>query len=125
MNSEEVKNILLLYRAGSPDAAEEQVEPALDEVKRDPDLRRWFEQTSRFHEAMREKFQELPVPPGLRESILARRRIIRPLWWQRRAWAAAAAGIVLLLSLSALWLQQPRPRDHFSDYRARMVRTAL
>src|SRR5205823_2471102 len=108
MNSDEAKNILLLYRPGRADPGDGHVGEALEQAERDPELHRWFEQTSRFHEALSEKFQQIPVPSDLKYAILARRRIVQPLWWQQPVWMAAAAVIVLLLSLAAFWLQQPR-----------------
>jgi hypothetical protein len=44
-------------------------------------------------------------------------------WWQHRGWFAAAA-ILVLLGVALFWLQ-PRPNDGFTDYRSRMVRTAI
>ena len=73
---------------------------------------------------MREKFQQIPVPAGLKETILSKDRIVRPAQWQLPLWLKAAAVLVLLLGLGAIWFQ-PRPRDRFSDYRSRMVRAAL
>jgi len=124
MNHDEAKKALLLHRPGRAEERDEQIAQALEQAKRDPELRRWFEQTSRFHEALAEKLQQIPVPADLKEAILAQRRIVRPIWWQQPVWLAAAAVIVILLSLSAFWFQQPRIRDHFSDYRVRMVRVA-
>jgi hypothetical protein len=64
------------------------------------------------------------VPPHLEASILTMKKIVRPIWWQQgRVWLAAAA-VALLLGVSAILLQ-PRARDRFSDYRGRMVRSAL
>jgi len=124
MNHDEAKNLLFLYRRGHAEEDDEQIAQALEQAERDPELRRWFEQRSRFHEALAEKFRQIPVPADLKDAILAQRRIVRPIWWQQPVWLAAAAAIVILLSLSAFWLQQPRIRDHFSDYRVRMVRVA-
>src|SRR6185369_7847394 len=108
MNRDEAKKILLLYRPGRAEERDAEIGQALEQVERDPDLRRWFEQTSRFHEAFAEKLQQIPVPAELKEAILAKRRIVRPIWWQQPVWLAAAAAIVILLSLAAVWLQQPR-----------------
>ena len=124
MNSEEARKILELYRLENPDAADPQVAEALEFMRDDPELRRWFEQSCAFHAALREKFKAIPVPAGLKEAIVARNNIIYPAWWQKPVWFAAAAVLVLFFSLAILWVQ-PRAKDRFSDYRARMVRTAL
>jgi len=123
VTSQQAKEILALYR---PDAgaADPQMAEALEQVQRDPELRRWFEQHRAFQAAMRAKFRQIPVPQHLRETILASNPIVRPVWWQRRAWLATAAALALLLALSALWLA-PRSNNRFSEYRSRMVRDAL
>jgi len=124
VNSQEAKRILALYRPGSAEAEEPELREALEQTRQDPRLRQWFEQYCAFQEAMRQKFRQLEVPPGLNDSILAKNKIVAPLvWWRRPAWLAAAAAIVILLGLSAFWPDQ-RQGDQFADYRARMVRTA-
>ena len=124
MTSPEAKKILELYRPGAADASDVEVAQALEQSQRDPELRRWFDQSCAFHTAMRERFQQIPVPAGLKETILSTQRIVRPVQWQIPFWLKAAAVFAVLLGLGAIWLQ-PRPRDRFSDYRARMVRAAL
>ncbi len=124
MNSQEAKAILSLCRPGSTDANDPQVAEALEQTRRDPDLRRWFEQSCAFHAAMREKFRQIPVPPDLKETLLAMNKVVRPAWWRQPVWLAAAAAIVLLLGGAVFW-SQTRPQDQFSEYRSRMVRTAL
>src|ERR1043166_7382509 len=124
MTRAEAKKLLQAYRSGDTASTDPEVVKALEQTEQDPELRRWFEQSCAFHAAVRDKFQQIPVPPGLRDAILAQRRIIRPMWWQRPVWLAAAAAIALLGALAVIWLQ-PAPKDRFSDYRSRMVRTAL
>jgi uncharacterized membrane protein YbaN (DUF454 family) len=124
MNSQDAKTILGLYR-GSRDAGDPQVAEALEQARRDPELGQWFEHSRAFHAAMKEKLQQIAVPPGLKQAILARNAtIIRPLWWQQPIWLAAAAAIVLLLVLVAFW-SQPSKQNRFSNYRSRMVSAAL
>ena len=124
MNSQEAKTILAHYRPGRADEGDAQLSEALEQTQRDPELRQWFERSSAVQMALRQKFRELPVPPDLEARILAMDKMVRPGGWQGRAWLAAAAAIALLFGLSVVWLQ-PRPRDRFSDYRSRMVRSAL
>ncbi len=124
MNSQEAKTILSLCRPGASDASDPQVAEALEQTRRDPELRRWFEQSSAFHAAMRDQFRQIPVPPDLKDTLLAMNKIVRPVWWRQPAWLAAAAAVVLLLGGAAFWSQM-RPQNQFTEYRSRMVRTAL
>ena len=125
MNSQEAKRILTLYRPGSALEEEPEFKEALELTSRDPELRQWFDQHCAFQEAMREKFRQLEVPADLKDSILAKTKIVAPpVWWRHPAWLAAAAAIVILIGLSAFW-PEPRRGDQFADFGARMVRTVL
>jgi len=126
MTLPEAKEILLLHRDGIADAGDRSMAEALELMRQEPELRRWFEEQRLFQSAMRAKFGQIEVPAGLKERLLeaapspsntARR------WdgWFR--WAAAAAMVALIAS-TTIWLK-PRAPDRFADYRARMVRTVL
>ena len=125
MNSQEVKRILELYRPGTDDDREPEIAAALEQVRQNPELQRWFEQHCALQRALQRKFRALPVAADLKESILAKRKIVRPAAWQRSpVWIAAAAAMVLLAAVASFWLRSPVP-DRFADYRLRMVSTAL
>jgi len=123
LNSPDAKKILELYCKESAETDDGRIAEALEQTERDPELRRWFEQSDAFHTAMRRKLREIAVPSDLREKILAGNKIVQVARWQKPAWLAAAA-IVLALGLSIIWLPS-RATAHFSAYRSRMVRTAL
>ena len=127
MNRSQASQILLLYRPGTADAHDSEVAAALELSRRDPELGRWLEQHLAFQAAMRSKLRQVEVPEHLKAQILASRNIVRPRLWPARGpvWQlAAAAAILLLLGLAALWMQ-PRTPDHFADFQDRMVRTVL
>lgn len=125
MTTEETKRILLLYRPQTSDAEDAEMNAALEQARREPTLQEWFERHCEGQAILRRKFAELPVPEGLKDAILAGRKIVTPAFgWRKSAWLAAAAALALLAAVSALWLRSDPARE-FSLYRARMVRVAL
>jgi uncharacterized membrane protein YbaN (DUF454 family) len=125
MNTDEAKQILLLYRARDAQEHDPEMLAALELAKRDPELHQWFEDLRRAQAVIQDKLRHSPVPSDLKDSILAGRKIVRPaLWWHQPAWLAAAAAVVLLIGLAPIALRR-QPSDQFTLYRARMVRMAL
>jgi hypothetical protein len=125
VNPEQAKEVLLLYRPGTADAEDPQVQQAIELAQRDLELGRWFQNHCHFQEVMRAKFREIEAPAHLKAALIAQRKIV-PLepWWRNPIWLTAAAAMFLLL----LWLPF-RPRlavpDHFANYREMMVSIAL
>lgn len=125
MNRDQAKEILMLYRPGTADAEEPEIEQAMEFARRDPELGRWFEHHCRFQQNMRIRFREIEAPDHLKLALLAGQKIVpqRP-WWQKPVWLAAAAAIILLLALIPF-----RPRayvpDRFGNFREMMVSIAL
>ncbi len=126
MNPERAKEILLLYRPGTPDETDPECLEALEFIRRDPELERWFDQRQSVNEALRLRFRQIPVPAGLHEQILSERpahiqirRLRRP-----ALLATALAALAVLLGLTAVWIW-PRPQDTFSTYRERMISFAV
>jgi hypothetical protein len=125
MNRDEAKEILMLYRPGTADAEDELVGEAMKIARGDPELARWFEQHQTFQAAMRAKFRQIQAPEHLKMALLVRQKIIRPpMWRQTPFWIAAAALVALLVGISGVWFRPSLP-DRFSNYRDRMVSTAL
>ena len=124
MDSQQAKKILLLHRPGIDHEADPELEAALEQAKRDPELARWFEQHCAVQIAIRSKFKEIPLPSGLREKILAENKVRRLPFWRTPVFLAAAATIALLFLAGSLWFP-PREEPNFSAYQDRMVRTAL
>jgi hypothetical protein len=125
VTANEAKRVLLLYRPGvSGDDDPEMVE-ALELARRDPGLGRWFEGHCAFQSAIRIQLRGLEPPAGLRERILAERKIVRPSFWSSSTVRLAAAALILLfLGLAAFWPGRGAP-DRFEHFQARMVGTAL
>ena len=126
MDSRIAKEILLRYRPGTTDASDPEFAEALKQAKRDFELGRWFAQHQAFHDTIRDRFKQLPVPAGLKEDILAAYQpAVIPVWWQQPAFQAlaAAAAIVLLIGAAFFW-SQPREDRSFAAFQSRVVRTA-
>jgi uncharacterized membrane protein YbaN (DUF454 family) len=125
MTTQEAKQILLLYRPGTVDEQEPEIAEALALARTDPVLKVWLQEHCAFYELVRDKLQQVGVPPDLRESILARRKTVHTTaWWQSPILLTAAAAVVLLLGIAAYWSKGFIP-DRFANFEARMVGTAL
>jgi hypothetical protein len=127
MNSSEAREVLLLYRPGTADAAEPQMVEALEMARQDSELGDWFEQHRAFQKAMRAGFQQIEVPAHLKTSLLiqnpAHQRPIPPQpWWRSAVWLGVAA-VVLLLGLAGVLLK-PRAANRFANYQSRVVSEA-
>jgi len=108
MDNREAKFILNAYRPGGQDASDPRFAEALEQVRRDPILQRWFDESVAFDTAMTEKLRAMEVPPDLRENILAGARVSRPLRSPFIKWAIAAALISTAIFGSLIW-HETRP----------------
>jgi hypothetical protein len=127
MNRDDAKNILVLYRPGTADAADPQIVEALALVKHDAELAHWFDEYCARQEVLRAKFRQIPVPAGLKEQIIseqaARGKIID--WRRLPALTAIAAAVVVLFAFAAPLLQSFKSDNTLAVYQNRMVGTAL
>jgi hypothetical protein len=126
MNREEVKNVLLPYRHGTTDANDPQIAQALALAKRDPELVHWLEENQARHFALREKFQQINVPPGLKEQIVSEQPSRTEIIFLRRNFALAAAILVAILVLSPLLFPQREKKENMlMIFQSRMAGIAL
>lgn len=124
MTNEEAKFVLRAYRANGADAGDPAFQEALQQVRQDPELARWFAAQEAFDRAVAGKLAQVSPPAGLRESILAgaraggaaadgttfaRRQSRR--WLRLPAWIGAAASIVLLLGVVGFWTTRASAAD--------------
>ncbi len=106
MDNEQAKFILQVYRPGGEDASDPQFAEALEQVRRDPGLVKWFKEQQALDEAIANKLESAPAPADLRDAILAARSVLRPkAWWRRPPMLAWAACLAALLSLGGLWFK--------------------
>lgn len=115
MDNEQSKLILSTYRPGGEDASDPFFAEALEQVRRDPDLGRWFAEERRFDEAMHSAMESMRPPSGLRDQLLVNRRVVRlhqrpglmaRLRSRPALWMALAASVIVLLGISFL-MQSP------------------
>ncbi|MFT3869410.1 MAG: DUF3379 family protein [Nibricoccus sp.] len=113
MDNNEAKFILKAYRPGGADAGDAQFSAALTQAERDPELRVWFEREQACDKAMAVKLKAIPVPAGLRESILAGGKVTaaRRAWWRQPFWLAMAASVALLIAVVSIWRYQTVSTD--------------
>jgi hypothetical protein len=126
VNRDEAKNILLLYRPGTADAADPQIAEALALAKYDPELTLWLDKICAQQEALREKFRQIPVPAGLEEQIIseqaAQTKIIS---FPRNLALATATAIAALIILTLFWFRPHAKDDTFAIYQDQMASVAL
>ena len=105
MDNREAKFILSAYRPGGQDASDPRFAEALEQTRRDPVLERWFQDSIAFDAVVTEKLSAVPVPVGLRESILAGVKVSRPHRWSDPLikWAIAAALVSMAILGSLIW----------------------
>lgn len=127
MTPQQAKQILLAFRPWSAEVPSPDETAALALCRQNAELARWFENHCVVQDAIHARFNQVPVPEGLKEQILseAKSRSVG-VWWRQPA-VLAAATLTILLSLGSLWLSTRQPKEDvgFTAYRSRMVRTAV
>lgn len=111
MDNEQAKLILSTYRPGGEDASDPFFSEALEQVRLDPELARWFADQRRFDHSMHQAQASVQPPAHLRDQLLVNRQVARlqprpglltRLRSRPAAWMALAASITLLLSIGFL-----------------------
>ncbi|MEX2581391.1 MAG: hypothetical protein WD342_20205 [Verrucomicrobiales bacterium] len=98
MNRDEARFLLSgvsADRLDGLDRSDPQIRDALEFVANDPELRSWFEASSRFDGTISDRLAEVEPPPGLRDSIVAGMRASHsPPGRGRRMFLAAVAAVL-------------------------------
>jgi hypothetical protein len=124
VNSQQAREILILFRPGSNDQADPEIAQALLLTKHDLELAQWFEEHCALQQAVRANFRQILVPEGLKEQILSERRVKTSSLFRKRVLALATILFLLLLGLSNFYLR-PRPDTSFASFRHRMAGNVL
>jgi len=118
MKSSQAKKVLEHYRAS--EELNLPVAEAIASLNVDPALAAWFAQTKTLDRSMSDAVAAIPVPSDLKESILAERKVIRPIrWWNRPAILSAAAAVALFAIGATFWVN--RPGRTFAEYRQTVI----
>jgi len=123
VNSEQAKEILLLYRPGMDEAEDPDFAAALELSRREPQLAEWFRQHREFQQAMCSRFQQIAVPEGLKEQILSERKSATTASRRQTLMVAGFSAAVFCAVLLVLTLhhRQPGEDNSFAHYRAMMI----
>jgi hypothetical protein len=122
MNRQEAQFILHAYRANGEDAHDAQFKEAIELVRNDPELARWFASEQALDAAIAERIHSISPPSRLTTQLLLACKVIppRPLW-RKPAWIAAAALVALLISAASLFLLRRSGETNFASFRERMI----
>ena len=126
MDSRQAKEILMRYRPGTTDGSDPEFAEALEQVKRDRELGRWFERHRAFQSTVADRFKQITVPQHLREKIVAEYNPTRIIvWWRRPVFQALAAAAAIVLLFGLVYFKLPAREDKsFAAFRNRVVRNA-
>lgn len=125
MTNDQAKETLQLYRPGTADASDPAFAEALELCEREPELKKWFANHCALYAALRSKFKQIAVPDGLKEQIIAERKVhtTAPLW-QRAVIAAGAVAAVVMVVFNLVQHTPPGESHDFAAYRSYMGRVA-
>jgi len=109
MTRDEAKLILDLFRPDQDDPADPVFAEAFSLLQSDTELAAWFEAGKLFDKELRAAARSIEPPPGLRESLLAGSKVIRPSFFPGGPWLAPALAIAAALAalLAIASLMQP------------------
>jgi hypothetical protein len=124
MNIAEAKEILLLYRPGTVDTNDPSFADALRLCEQDPELKRWFDDHCAVYAAVRTRFREITVPEGLKQQILAERKVHTTPFPRRTIVLVGVLAVAVLTGLLSL-LPESDEGTNLRAFRAFMTRQAL
>jgi hypothetical protein len=142
MNNDDAKKILALYRPGTADGNDPVFQAAAELAKSDPsqgaspenpnpEVAKWFSEHCESYSSIRAKFLEIPVPPWLKEQILAGVPVApeapkaKVIWLRPAVWLQAAAAIVICLGLAVFFMRSHgSSAKEFDSFRNMMAGTA-
>lgn len=127
MNQDDAKEILRLYRPGTPDAEDPQIAAALELAASDRELGLWLERYRARQLQVREQFRQVAAPPGLMAQIISEQNVRRKVvFWRQGAVLLAAAAVVLVcVSFPFVLRSDLLGGTGFPKFRSQMTSLAL
>src|SRR5213594_184503 len=124
MDSRRAREILLLNPPDGSEANDPEFKEALDQVKTDPELRRWFEAHRARQSEIRAQLKRIRVPENLKQRLLDEAgKLEVVVWWRRPAFSAWAAAADIALLVGIVFFQSATGKENtFAAYRNRVVR---
>ncbi|MFA7344379.1 MAG: hypothetical protein WC003_08755 [Terrimicrobiaceae bacterium] len=115
MTRDEAKLLLGLFRPDQDDPADPLFAGALSLLATDAELAAWSEREKALDREMRDAVRDVAPPSGLRDSLLAENKIVRPSRFSSAPWLvpalAIAAALAVLISLASLARPVPVATD--------------
>jgi hypothetical protein len=108
MNTNDAKQILLLYR-GAIDDSDPQFRAALDYAKSDPELSEWLREQTKSYDTIRATLRAIEPPLGLSEKIVGGRPI--PFHRDSSRILQLAAAILISATVTALLMKWSERRQ--------------
>ncbi len=118
MDKNEAKKLLLAYRDDLSEVDNAEVNKALKMADEDPELKTFLAQEQAFDRAFTQKLNEIEPPSGLLDRILAEApdqtataptqsepQSAKIIWWQHPGTWSAAACVLALIALTAVFTQ--------------------
>ncbi len=129
MNRDEAKAALLLYRHGTADQEYPQIAEALALAQQDTELKDWLVIHCARQFVLREKFQQIPVPAGLKVQIISEQAVVErevPSGLRKFRLVPGLALILLSGLVTVFWLvNQPERDDTLAVFQSEMAGIAL
>ena len=114
MNRDEARQILLLYRPDTADAADPQFAEALALAKSDTELSHWFTEHCARQKKLGEKFRQVTAPAGLMQQIVSEQAASQRMALSRRRFTrmvVATAALAMMFLAGMFWFNQRGPVD--------------
>lgn len=128
MDRQAIKEMLWRIRPWLRNRADDEELAAFQQAERDPELAEFKTRQEQFNARVHEALAGIPVPPTLREQVLARRKVIPVSGWRRPVItqiAAVAACVAVLATFIVLTFRPAKEDTTFAGFRQRMVGFAL